>query len=751
MEYHPLSLEHREIRVLTILTGHDDTVDCESPIRCTLEHISLDQKSQTGDRNDSESAEFAERVWPEAYTTVDMKPLWNRQDFDSSISELGNVAPKSTNSRLGLHKECSLPWRFTWGDYMALSYCWGDARITREIIVNDYCIHVTVNLEAALRQLRGCHCIKQGFKLWVDAICINQSNFEERGQQVSRMRNIYSSAAHVVIWLGADDDDSPLAMTAVKHLSARMAMGDPLSGLYRASRFIDARPLFVMWSTYKSSMREEVYRALYYLLTRQYWRRLWILQEVALGGHGSPVLCGSQCVLWKDIYNAACFMELDGNRFGRDVMDSVKPRKLAAWSWEFARDRVPYNGGMETSSEFLWRIPLLLTVVQQDEHNSNRSGPPDATRVFRLSLGAKVTDQKDRVYGILGIANISSLARITPDYHLSLREVYAEFSKNFLTLGGLDTLRLVQSPVAKINIGRTLDTVPRALNYPIIEPIVRYLYTKGKSQIVAPACTHSLPSWVICWACPRGPTAQLLGQYDVTGGEPKSNTVLESHTILKTSGVLYDRVNSLSSFHSAESNSKFPYNGEPCLSFYGDTTATKDALWRTIVGDTTRDGAWAPQSYSLLLKSEIWEDGVAGVQFNNFGLHDFMARNSELSVFGSTLKELVFGTPKLFSNRHRRLYNPTEIVREALSWATNAMAWRRLITTEKGYLGLAVAATEPDDRIGIFVGCRTPLILRPRGNCFQVVGECYVHGIMKGEILKDIKEDRLRMDEMLLC
>lgn len=750
MEYHPLSVKDNEIRVLTILTGNDDSVDVESPIRCTLQHVSLDKKYQADARKDAGSAELAERVWPEAYVTADMKPLWDLRYPDSSTSGSGEATQISANSGLGRYRDCSLPWRFAWGDYLALSYCWGDTRITREIIVNGHSIHVTVNLEAALRQLRNCHCIKHGYKIWADAICIDQNNLEERGQQVSRMRDVYSSAWHVVIWLGADADDSPLAMTAVKHLSARMAMGNPLSGLYRTSRSIDARPLFVIWSTYKSSLRKEVYRALYHLLTRPYWRRLWILQEVALGVQGSPVLCGSHSVLWGDMYNASCFMELDENRFGRDIMNSGKPRKLAAWSWEFARERVPYYGRLETSSEFLWRLPLLLTAVQQDEHKSN-TGPLDATRVFHLSLGAKVTDQKDRVYGILGIGDISSLAKIKPDYHLSLQEVYTDFSKNLLARGDLDTLRLVYSSVAEINRGRTPDTVPHALTHPIIEPIATYMYTKGKSRIVASDCTHDLSSWVVCWACPRGPTAQLLGRYHVAAGEPKSNVVFEGDNILKTNGVLFDNVISLSSFHATESNSKFPFNGKPGPSFYGDITATKEALWRTLVGDATRDGAWAPQSYSLLLKAEIWEDGVAGVQFNNFGLHNFMARNAKLSVFEHTLKELVFGTSRPFSNRHRRLYNPSEIVREALSWATNVMAWRRLITTEKGYLGLAIAATEPDDRICILVGCKTPLVLRPRGAYFQVIGECYIHGIMRGEIAKDIREGRLRMDEIALC
>lgn len=101
-------------------------------------------------------------------------------------------------------------------------------------------------------------------------------------------------------------------------------------------------------------------------------------------------------------------------------------------------------------------------------------------------------------------------------------------------------------------------------------------------------------------------------------------------SILRTTGVLFDAVTSLTSLHATESKCELLFNGKSGPSIYGDVTATKEALWRTLVGDTTRDGAWAPESYSVLLRIEIWQDGVAGVNFNNFGLHEFMARNAKL-------------------------------------------------------------------------------------------------------------------------
>ena len=253
MEYRPL--KHGEIRVVKILTEGDNPSDTESSIRCTLEHVILDDTSRVVACKAAKSPVRDGRVWPEAYAKADTKSLWNRKHLDSSAFDFDVAISEPTKPKVDVYEDGNLPWRFAWGDYVALSYCWGDAHTTREIIVNGCSRHVIVNLEAALRQLRDSHCIKQGFKLWADAICIDQSNLEERGQQVGRTRDIYFLAWHVFIWLGVDANDSSLAMTAIKHLSARMAMGNPLNGLYRKSRSIDARPLFVIWSTYKSSMR----------------------------------------------------------------------------------------------------------------------------------------------------------------------------------------------------------------------------------------------------------------------------------------------------------------------------------------------------------------------------------------------------------------------------------------------------------------------------------------------------------------
>ncbi|KAJ8127885.1 hypothetical protein O1611_g5751 [Lasiodiplodia mahajangana] len=87
-------------------------------------------------------------------------------------------------------------------NYQALSYVWGDPADTTPILVNGQEFHATRNLNDALRQLRQAGEAFREQELWVDAICINQKDLDEKSKQVPRMADIYSMATRVLIWLG---------------------------------------------------------------------------------------------------------------------------------------------------------------------------------------------------------------------------------------------------------------------------------------------------------------------------------------------------------------------------------------------------------------------------------------------------------------------------------------------------------------------------------------------------------------------
>ena len=80
--------------------------------------------------------------------------------------------------------------------YTALSYAWGDVGRTRQILVNNKLIAITESLEVALRHLQK---EWDTLTLWVDAICSNQEDKDEKAQQVQQMTGIYQNAAQVVV------------------------------------------------------------------------------------------------------------------------------------------------------------------------------------------------------------------------------------------------------------------------------------------------------------------------------------------------------------------------------------------------------------------------------------------------------------------------------------------------------------------------------------------------------------------------
>ncbi|KAF5538624.1 HETEROKARYON incompatibility [Fusarium phyllophilum] len=97
--------------------------------------------------------------------------------------------------------------------YDALSYVWGSAEKPFSIVVNDLDFLVGTNLYAALVHLR--HGSLERI-IWIDAICINQGDILEKGQQVQSMAEIYAKASCVVVWLGSASTTSDQALDNIR-------------------------------------------------------------------------------------------------------------------------------------------------------------------------------------------------------------------------------------------------------------------------------------------------------------------------------------------------------------------------------------------------------------------------------------------------------------------------------------------------------------------------------------------------------
>ena len=155
--------------------------------------------------------------------------------------------------------------------YVAISYAWGDTSDTQTIQVDGANITITSSLFGALKALRK----KSGAVIvWADALSINQDNGEERAQQVQHMRDIYAKAQSVTVWLGPEGEASGLAMRLLSHVAHR---GDS--------------PAY-MKELVASKARRREFEAVVRLFERDYWSRLWIVQEIS-NAKTVDVYCGS--------------------------------------------------------------------------------------------------------------------------------------------------------------------------------------------------------------------------------------------------------------------------------------------------------------------------------------------------------------------------------------------------------------------------------------------------------------------------
>ncbi|KAH9862859.1 hypothetical protein J1614_010952 [Plenodomus biglobosus] len=141
--------------------------------------------------------------------------------------------------------------------YEALSYEWGPPSADDpSIMIDEARLRIRANLYEALSRMR---CESDDRKLWIDAICIDQANREERNHQVQVMRGIYADASGVLVWLGPSAEGSDLIF--------RLKHDERLSQVFDPS-----------WDTSPSAET----KAFLALLSRTYWHRVWVQQELLL-------------------------------------------------------------------------------------------------------------------------------------------------------------------------------------------------------------------------------------------------------------------------------------------------------------------------------------------------------------------------------------------------------------------------------------------------------------------------------------
>ncbi|KAI1138380.1 heterokaryon incompatibility protein-domain-containing protein [Hypoxylon sp. FL0543] len=289
--------------------------------------------------------------------------------------------------------------------YEALSYVWGDATITTPITLNSRPFQVTTNLEAALRVLR--HKNKKRL-IWVDAICINQTSIQERNQEVRRMRDIYSRAEQVIIWLGPELE--PGFVTPVDCVGIAKKTHDLLESLAStdpedcdaAARVLDGTgdPIYALL-------------VLNRFFSRSWFSRIWVLQEIALA-RVATLIYGDRLISWYRIMSA---------------VDALRRLQLGLHThlWRMS------NAARADRVERCW-IRTRRAVMQDEPRSPAHLELADLlwqTRFFEW------TEIRDRLYGILGLVkgDLDSEKLLEVDYTKPVADIFRDLSI-FMIRGG---------------------------------------------------------------------------------------------------------------------------------------------------------------------------------------------------------------------------------------------------------------------------------------------------------------------------
>lgn len=292
-------------------------------------------------------------------------------------------------------------------NYEALSYVWGDQTNPESITIVQTgsnatgTMQVGRNLVSALRHMRLTHSKRT---IWCDFICINQADLREREREVARMATIYREAQRVVAWLGEEADDSQLAMNVIENTGLNVEV-DLKRRIWIAVHSADQS---FSRSAQTPPYSERELRAVEMLLDRPWFKRLWVRQEVTLAKR-CVVATGHHTASWSSLLATTWFI------------DSFVRLRARTYT-EFARNlfNVCEFGSLKTHQETM--------------------------EILHACRACECGNDRDRVYGLLGILPSNLATYIQPNYSNDVKDVYKDlFMQTFRREQRLDILSLCEN------------------------------------------------------------------------------------------------------------------------------------------------------------------------------------------------------------------------------------------------------------------------------------------------------------------
>lgn len=577
--------------------------------------------------------------------------------------------------------------------YEAISYHWGTISARRKMFIDGMPLSVS---EATYDVLHARSCLWRSRLVWIDYICIDQLNLPEKAGQICLMNDIYHQASRVIVWLGKP---SSVKQEILVYLLLRY---------YSVSKDVLNVSMTNLTEQIRNSRSIHPMPALAQFLNNPWFTRVWVIQEVVVATKLEFVYGG--------LYFDWAMLEFLFQIYAQPEMSHLLHMSP---SGNYALENLGHLGTMMA----LRQIVLSLEAVPSLTDDEFSITPARAAKLRkRLNLGCllsdfssfQVTDPRDRVFAVLNLTRDEAQEILTPNYSpsISTQDVYFDAAR--FVFGSHDPLGIL--PFAGIGYEDRL--------------------------------AH-MPSWVPDWShFTSRPKIQSLAvtdpifenMYQASGNKKpwvrvEPNTRVLSLAIIKVDEIA--KLGPLSFWESLDDNSimgKFgviPWHEQTYqLAVQGISDAypfksnqpRSEAFWRTLVGDKNLVGRPAP--------------ATLGCNYYEY-LEGAKILKAHLQPVPSTLN---LDDPRVLQPKGSDVI----VWRTALTLCASG---RRFCITNKGYMGMVPPLCKPTDVVCIILGALTPYIIRRSSDnetSYEIVGECYMHGMMDGEMLEAGKVEQLK-------
>ncbi|KAK1625698.1 HET domain-containing protein [Colletotrichum phormii] len=574
--------------------------------------------------------------------------------------------------------------------YEALSYTWGKpTEQPRDYIWMQGCpIPMKPNLEDALR-------------LWVDTLCIDQSDLDERARQVQYMRLVYKHAARVVVWLGLKTSGTHEAFQAAERLARIRELTHPAATGPNGGMVEDLPETCMIHL-------DEVFE-------RPYFSRCWCVQEV---------VASSRAI--------AKIEDLEMSFF--DLIASLIV--LAGWKSEIVIDR-PYQ---------LWNLILIR------RQPNSFLGQPEVEgsigsflALLELTRTLQATDDRDKVFSLLGICDEG----LNPV--LALTQIHGNNDSwriRLIRRGLTRVNNFVNCLAPDLNFGRPRALRPDYKRETVLVycDLTRFLLRKQPRVLdVLDHVQHDedpslgdYPSWVPKWFDPRT-CCVFKGAYLAGLCDGHFRYFAELHDIPVRDDPVRPKVLSLDGYHV----DVVQQTSETVVFGFGSRAAAEAIVqaWEQLLGLPIAPRSGRKYRDNSLLDVAFCKAILAGDLGSIIGYSHLLTKNQG-------------GLNPLFDDRTHTSH--AELEREAQDLAETLLAQmaefgvrtylnnRKVFATRDGRVGIGPKTMQPGDEVVVLFGGRMPFIARQRGDHRLLIGSCYLvdEELMWGKVTEKVRFNR---------